>query len=551
MDEVARLFSLRPHYHPSADETSHRLTLVGTADSVDSSSMLPGTSADQLQALVGTVLADRYELVRLLGHGGMGAVYEGVHRMTERRVAVKVMLGPATLDADSVARFLREARAAGRVHHPNIVDVHDMGRDEKTGTLFIAQEFLSGVDLRRHLQLHGRLPLRDALEVIVPVAAGLLAAHAAGVIHRDIKPENIFLADTTTGRVPKLIDFGISKMTDDRSLGLTRTGVMVGTPNYMPPEQARGEKTLSAQADIWALGAVLFEVLTGRCPFVAENYNALMVAILTEQIPPISELAPGVPLEIARVVEKALERDCARRYATADDLISALVEWLQLDAEPWRARLIEVSRQGRPSVLDASTNASESTSRVVSDHEVGLAQTVQQSSDRDGRAATPVAWSGDSRALQSSASIVTPRRRRRAAIALIVAPIIAAIVALTAVRAFRHEAPQARAAASSPVRAPSVAATSTPLTQLAIDRPAQQVTPIVDAAIAPSAPVSPAASGGLSGISSSRAPSSTAPRRSAHGAQAHGAANIVPGATPPAASVPARGQPMWNFEGGQ
>ncbi len=281
-----------------------------------------------VQARVGTILAQKYRLLRVLGTGGMGAVFEAENTWTERRVAIKLMIGPRVHDADLAARFLREARAASKIEHPNVVHVLDMGQDPDDGTLYIVQELLAGRDLRSVLDERRMLAPREAFEYLLPVMAGLISAHDRGIVHRDLKPENVFIARTPDGVKPKLIDFGLAKVKDaGRSdMSLSRTGEAMGTPYYMSPEQARGERAIDAQTDVWAMGAVWFEVLSGRCPFLGDSYNELLAKILTEDAPPLASLAPPLPTGLADVIQRSLQGDRAVRYRSMQAFMRALID---------------------------------------------------------------------------------------------------------------------------------------------------------------------------------------------------------------------------------
>jgi serine/threonine protein kinase len=279
--------------------------------------------ADDPAARVGSVVAGKYALHRLLGVGGMGAVYEAENTWTGRRVALKVMLPAALRQATAPERFLREARAASKVQHPNIVEVFDAGQSPADGALYIVQELLKGTDLRALLDTQPTLSWREAWALIGPVVEALAAAHRQGVVHRDVKPENIYLADTPAGRVPKLIDFGIARLVD-APINLTGSGALMGTPYYMSPEQARGLRDIDARADVWALGVVLREALTGRRPFAGDNYNAVMVAILQSDLAPTADVTRDVPAHAAAAVDRALARDPSQRFRDAAELLDAL-----------------------------------------------------------------------------------------------------------------------------------------------------------------------------------------------------------------------------------
>jgi serine/threonine-protein kinase len=294
-----------------------------------------------LQARVGTTLAGKYRLDRVLGIGGMGAVFEAVNTWTERRVAIKVMIAQRVEGNDLAVRFLQEARAASKIAHPNIVDVLDMGQDPNDGTLYIVQEFLTGRDLRHILDDRGMLAPREAFEYLLPVMSALCAAHDRGIVHRDLKPENMFVTRSANGIVPKLIDFGIAKVVDGgRPVEkLTRPGETMGTPHYMSPEQARGERDTDAQTDIWAMGAVWFETLTGRCPFEGASYNELLAKILVDPVPSLAAIAPGLPPSIASAVQRALERDRSVRYTSMQKFLRTLLDAPELQKEEWMRAL--------------------------------------------------------------------------------------------------------------------------------------------------------------------------------------------------------------------
>jgi serine/threonine-protein kinase len=292
----------------------------------------------QFRDRVGTTLAEKYALKHLLGVGGMAAVFEAENTWTGRRVAIKLLTADLDDDDEKATRFMQEARAATRVEHPNIVQILDMGRDDDDGSLFIVEEYLTGQDLRSLLDGRSKLPLRSALEIMIPVMDALRAAHARGVVHRDIKPANIFLAQLPTGEiVPKVIDFGVVKMSS--SDGITKTGTTIGTPEYMSPEQAHGDKTIDQQTDIWSSAVVLWEMLAGRCPYENENYHALLVKIIWEATPRIDSVIRDLPAGFADVLHKALERDRAARYPDMRAFIDAVLAVSSLQREPWMQAL--------------------------------------------------------------------------------------------------------------------------------------------------------------------------------------------------------------------
>ena len=274
----------------------------------------------------GETIGDRYVVQQVIGRGGMGVVYAGFDNKLERSVAVKFLDQSLSGDREVSSRFQREALAAGRIGHENICDVRDLGNTED-GTPYIVMELLEGQPLSARLELVGRLPPREAVDIALQVLAALEAAHAAGIIHRDLKPENVFLAEHSSGlqRV-KIVDFGISKvMNDSGDLRLTETGVVVGSPYYMSPEQARG-RDVDGRTDLWGVGVILYELLTGALPFNGENYNDVMIRIVTEQPAPPKELDPSLPRPLERVVLQALKKNRNERFGSAGEFIAALEE---------------------------------------------------------------------------------------------------------------------------------------------------------------------------------------------------------------------------------
>jgi eukaryotic-like serine/threonine-protein kinase len=270
----------------------------------------------QQSSLLGHVLADRYELGPVLGQGGMARVHQGLDRQLGRQVAIKVLAPPFDRDGEFVERFRREARAAAGLSHPNIVAVFDSGSDD--GTHFIVTELVEGETLADRLRRDGPMPPADAVAVAVDIARALAAAHARGLIHRDIKPGNVMLLPD--GRV-KVVDFGIARAAGSDTL--THTGVVLGSTAYLSPEQAGGQP-VDERADLYSLGCVLYEMLTGHVPFRADTPIATMYRHVNEDAPPPSTIAP-VQRELEDVVLRCLEKDPKRRFASAAELEAALL----------------------------------------------------------------------------------------------------------------------------------------------------------------------------------------------------------------------------------
>jgi serine/threonine protein kinase len=278
----------------------------------------------------GTVLGDRYELTDRLGEGGMGAVW--IARNTAvggAEVAVKVLHANLAADVTAVERFRNEAMIAAKIGHPSIVRVFDFGRGED-GAPYMVMERLHGESLAERLEREGSLPPRDAARVVVTVLEALAAAHAHDVLHRDLKPENIFLAREGSAVVPKILDFGVSKILGDDAerTKMTRTGAIIGTPAYMSPEQVMGT-AVDLRSDLWAMGVILYELVSGHLPFDGRNYNAVLVRIATGDADPITMHVPAVDPGLEAIVARAMARKASGRFASAEAMREALVDWIE------------------------------------------------------------------------------------------------------------------------------------------------------------------------------------------------------------------------------
>ena len=277
---------------------------------------------------VGTILDGKYELVRLIGEGGMGAVYEATHKLIGRRLAVKFLHALYATNPEVITRFQREAQAAAQIGHENIIEVTDMGT-APDGAPYLVMEYLEGTDVKGAIEKEGRLSPKRAAHILVQALGALQAAHDAGIIHRDMKPENIFL--TSKGINPdyvKVLDFGISKFKtfDSEGVkGLTQTGTVLGTPHYMSPEQARGEQNITPQSDIYAMGVIMYQMLTGQLPFDAPNYNALLIKIISEEPKPVETLNPELPPALVELVRRAMDRQTETRFKTCAELRERLL----------------------------------------------------------------------------------------------------------------------------------------------------------------------------------------------------------------------------------
>ncbi len=276
--------------------------------------------------MIGRVIGDRYGVTALIGEGGMGEVYEAEHLAIGRLVAVKVLNPKRAQDRDAISRLRHEARVAGTLGHPNICAIYDMGRLDD-GSPYLVMERLHGETLAQRVARETRLPMDELIDVMLQVLSALTAAHQRGIIHRDLKPDNIFLSRREGMRaIPKLLDFGISKSEDieETMADLSGQTVAAGTPFYMAPEQARGERGLDHRIDLWATGIILYECLSGQRPFDARNYNALLVQILSATPRPLREILPEVPATLEQIVERALRKSPDDRFQTALEVQTAL-----------------------------------------------------------------------------------------------------------------------------------------------------------------------------------------------------------------------------------
>jgi eukaryotic-like serine/threonine-protein kinase len=265
-----------------------------------------------------------YVIDRQLGQGGMAVVYEARHRVIGKRVALKMLLPHHAAHPELAQRFQREGEAAALLDHPNAVAVLDGGCDAR-GTPFLVMEYLEGEDLGTVLSREGRLGVERTVDLLLPMIAAIAAAHDLGIVHRDLKPENLFLARRHGPIVPKVLDFGISKTNEAESMKLTRSESLLGTPHYMAPEQAQGAGQADAQSDQFAIGVMLYECVTGQCPFEGNSLFAVLAAIVGGALTPPSELVPGLDPVFEAIVTRALSKQPEARFADLRALGSALL----------------------------------------------------------------------------------------------------------------------------------------------------------------------------------------------------------------------------------
>ncbi|MEO8878618.1 MAG: serine/threonine-protein kinase, partial [Polyangiaceae bacterium] len=281
--------------------------------------------SEDADPLVGQIIAGTYRILRVVGEGGMGKVYEAQHlRLGHRKVAVKVLHPEYARDRDVVSRFQREAESASAITHSNVLEVYDVDTTAD-GRPFLVSEFLEGEELGDHLDRVGKVEINQSVRIVRQVCGALVAAHEKGIVHRDMKPENVFMIARDGMAHVKVIDFGISKSGTGET-HLTRTGMIIGTPAYMAPEQARGDK-VDVRADVYATGALLYTMLTGHRPFESDDPTATLTLVLTEEPRRPRELQEHIPEGLELIVQRAMAKNPADRYQTMIEFDGALAQF--------------------------------------------------------------------------------------------------------------------------------------------------------------------------------------------------------------------------------
>jgi serine/threonine-protein kinase len=456
----------------------------------------------------GDVIQGKYVLTRPLAKGGMGAVWVAQNTLTERKVAIKFMLPELATTPDTVQRFFREAKASARIDHPCIVDVLDLGTLDD-GAPFLVMEMLEGRSLEQIVELQPLTPIQIAA-LMLDVTHALAAAHGAGIVHRDLKPANLFVARKGESIVPKILDFGISKITSTigGDVRMTRTGAVLGSPAYMSPEQARGRNDIDGRADIWAVGVILYEAVSGKLPFNGENYNQVMMAITLDPPTPLAQAAPSVDAEFVAIVEACLKNDRDERPPTMDSLAAMLDGYVAPRAA-----------YGIPPIDIGDTDGRRPPSGKIGAYAIPRAATSRP------LAATPRATD----AAQVTMGAVTvidpgPKRARRN---VFVAGAVGAALALAAGGAYvtLHREPATRPAASSPEPKTTSSAIATPSVSATTPPPPE---PTVSAA-APEPSISASASASASAKVKAVPPTGPKVAPKPKASEGEGPANVGPG----------------------
>jgi len=304
----------------------------------DTSTLCPIDAAvleRQDDPLLGQTLAGKYSIEKLIKRGGMGSVYLGKHVLMEKTVAIKVLRPSLALDDDVVRRFSREAKAASRISHPHAVSVTDFGESEN-GVVFLVMEYLDGHTLKDAIKNEGPMNLDRAVEIVRQVAGALDAAHGQGVVHRDLKSDNIMLSETNGGEWAKVLDFGIAKIqqSDSYDADITAANLVIGTPQYMSPEQCSHATTIDARSDVYSLGIIIYEILAGQLPFTGESPTVIMMKQVQDPPPPILDSRPDLSVSVASVIEKALAKQPADRQQSAGELSRELTEAASASESP-------------------------------------------------------------------------------------------------------------------------------------------------------------------------------------------------------------------------
>jgi serine/threonine-protein kinase len=394
------------------------------------------TVREEKQVKPGDVLGGKFRIERVLGEGGMGIVCAATHLQLGQLVALKFMLRPALAHKENVARFEQEARAAVRLRSDHVAKVTDVGKLDD-GAPYMVMEFLEGTDLDAVLEKQGPLPIATAVDYVLQACEAIAEAHELGIVHRDLKPKNLFLAQKLGGRaIVKVLDFGISKQMGVDDMSLTSTTHVLGSPNYMSPEQLRSSKHVDHRTDIWSLGAILFELLTGQVPFPAETVTALTAKVITEAPESLRKLRPDLPEDLRGIVLKCLEKSAEHRFQSVRELVAALTPFA-------------TAQQAAASAIVAGTSAPSLSSPAVPVAASSIP--TDRPSIRTGNGNTDVAW--------DKTQLAEGQRRSRAPLfaALAAVGVVTLVGGIFAVKHFVGSGPTPSATVAS-----STTVTSTP-----------------------------------------------------------------------------------------
>jgi serine/threonine protein kinase len=464
----------------------------------------------------GAVLLGKYRVERVIGMGGMGAVVSARHLQLEERVAIKFLLPAMLQNEEVVQRFLREARAAIRIRSEHCVRVLDVGTLE-TGAPYMVMEYLEGQDLAAIVEHHRPLPISDVVDWVLQAGEALAEAHALGIVHRDLKPANLFLTRRADGTPSvKVLDFGISKQSvGGMDAGVTKTQAVLGSPRYMSPEQMRSTKDVDARADVWALGAVVHELIAGEPPFDADTMTALCAAILQDPPRSLRALRPDAPPQLEGAIRGALEKDRDRRYANVAQLAAALAPFGS--ATSWAS----AERIARVLGVHTAVPAGSPRATYPSDPRMAAERFAQSS-----------AMTGTTGGSGSIASDVGRRSPKGTTIAVGLLGLLIVAGGTVGLVVWKHHAPDVAPASSAPLPPPPPTVASPPPPQELPTAPVLLAEPGVPPRAAPSLSAAPAVPTPI--------PPSVPVRRSPAGSPAV----PRPGANPPPAQPPSNNNPF-------
>jgi serine/threonine-protein kinase len=408
---------------------------------------------------IGEVLAGKYRVERVLGTGGMGVVVAARHLELGQRVALKLLLPEGLDDAATVERFAREARAAARLESEHAVRVLDVGR-LKDGAPFLVMEYLDGEDLGALLDRVGRVEISEAVDLVLQAMEAIAEAHGIGIVHRDIKPRNLFLTRRRDGRrIVKVLDFGLAKVLRTNDPKLTATSTVMGSPQYMSPEQMKGAGDVGLATDVWSLGVCLYELIAGRVPFDGATMPELFAAVLTDAPAPLEAVRPDVPVELARAVHRCLEKDAKLRTESVAELARA-IEPFGSTASAGMALRIEAFLSSAPVISEVDTKA---TTKL------------------DERERTAAAWESDSASRRRTRGIAIGIGGAMAALALVVLVLLARSLAPAHPVTSRAASETPAPSIAPPVREPQPS-TDNPLAPIVTDAAASVAAPLHTAA---------------------------------------------------------------------
>jgi serine/threonine protein kinase len=457
----------------------------------------------------GDVIAEKYRVERVLGRGGMGVVVAATHLHLDQPVALKFIIpGAVGQDSQAVERFMREARAAGKLRSEHVAKVYDVGM-LAAGAPYIVMEYLEGRDLSAVVEADGALEPDIAADYVMQACEAMAEAHSLGIIHRDIKPQNLFLTKGVGGKaLVKVLDFGVSKVRTPGTVdkGLTSTASIMGSPMYMAPEQMRSARSADARSDIWALGVVLYTLLTGDAPFIAETMTELALKVVQDAHPPVTLRRPNAGLGLSAVVDRCLEKDPANRYADVSDLAIALSEF----APPGSRVLAEHTR----AILKRKTDPPPRTGSMPSAPSIPSMQAVPAHAQGQGLPDRTIVSAGEMPMASTSAGWSHSSKTNRTKGIVGVVAFLALALGVLGVLARGRHAPDAETTpakivstpapiAADPAPPPPAAPTTPPAPTVAPASPASDVASthsVVDA----SAPLAPAPRPGKQGGSSAR-----------------------------------------------